>query len=376
MPTVSLTREELYARLWDEPATKVAVELGLSSVALGKIARSLAVPVPPRGYWAKRAVGKHTAKPALPDAGPNTPLSHSFEVREHATVAHELVALHELRTRFESSQPVLVVPDDVGKLHRLLAKRRGVGPNAHVAIHVATHELRPRAVRVMHVMLMELDRLGLPYAAKGPEPHTGRTPDLGGRIEVDVGGVIVGFNVSEWVRDFWADDPERKLSALERIRAGMWGKSRRVRAGDGKLRIQLGLGDPGLRTWRDDRRGRIETKLDAVFRSMLSIALTQRTRERERAAQAHGWAMAERARAQAEAERQHEEALRADITRRAELLGHAERLRAVIDRVRALDRAEDAAWLEWAVKHVGSVERAVVSALPTTLAPALEDGRR
>jgi hypothetical protein len=60
-------REEVYRKVWEQPMLKVAVEYGVSSVALGKACRKLSVPVPGRGHWAKLAHGKVGAKqPPLP----------------------------------------------------------------------------------------------------------------------------------------------------------------------------------------------------------------------------------------------------------------------------------------------------------------------
>ena len=59
------SREELFALVWERPATDVARELGISDVALGKLCRRLQVPKPPRGYWARVASGKTPRKPPL-----------------------------------------------------------------------------------------------------------------------------------------------------------------------------------------------------------------------------------------------------------------------------------------------------------------------
>jgi hypothetical protein len=63
---VTLTREELYAMVWDRPMRTLAGEFGLSDVALHKICRKHAVPTPPVGYWAKKAHGKPVKVTALP----------------------------------------------------------------------------------------------------------------------------------------------------------------------------------------------------------------------------------------------------------------------------------------------------------------------
>lgn len=65
---VNFSRQELYQRVWSEPLTAVAKDVGLSSNALAKICNRLLVPYPPRGYWAKKGVGKAPSRPPLPAA--------------------------------------------------------------------------------------------------------------------------------------------------------------------------------------------------------------------------------------------------------------------------------------------------------------------
>jgi hypothetical protein len=62
----SLTREELYALLWTEPVSKVAARHGISDRGLGKLCEREGIPVPPRGWWAKKATGKRVKQPELP----------------------------------------------------------------------------------------------------------------------------------------------------------------------------------------------------------------------------------------------------------------------------------------------------------------------
>ena len=60
-------REELYERIWTEPTRTVAKSYRVSDVWLSKVCKALKVPVPGRGYWAKKAAGKPVKKrPTLP----------------------------------------------------------------------------------------------------------------------------------------------------------------------------------------------------------------------------------------------------------------------------------------------------------------------
>lgn len=57
-------REELYENVWKVPLRTLAKEYGVCDVALGRTCRKLNVPVPGRGYWAKKAA--HLPLPARP----------------------------------------------------------------------------------------------------------------------------------------------------------------------------------------------------------------------------------------------------------------------------------------------------------------------
>lgn len=60
-------RQKLYEEVWAKPVVQIAVQYGVSDVAIHKVCKSLQIPVPPRGYWAKLRAGEKMSKPPLPD---------------------------------------------------------------------------------------------------------------------------------------------------------------------------------------------------------------------------------------------------------------------------------------------------------------------
>ena len=62
-----LTREELYSLVWAKPMTEVGQDFQISDRAMAKICAKKQVPVPPRGYWAKKNAGMTVPKPPLPE---------------------------------------------------------------------------------------------------------------------------------------------------------------------------------------------------------------------------------------------------------------------------------------------------------------------
>ena len=60
------TRAELYEKVWAEPMATLGPKLGLSDTGLRKICDKYHIPTPPRGYWAKVAVGQRIRRPPIP----------------------------------------------------------------------------------------------------------------------------------------------------------------------------------------------------------------------------------------------------------------------------------------------------------------------
>ena len=71
---VVLSRDDLYNQIWSTPMSRLAAAYGITGTGLAKICARLNVPCPPRGYWAKKAVGKPVVQFRLPEPETDTPL--------------------------------------------------------------------------------------------------------------------------------------------------------------------------------------------------------------------------------------------------------------------------------------------------------------
>lgn len=74
-----VTREDLYAKVWQTPMRRLAEEFGITGNGLAKICDRMNVPYPPRGYWAKGEAGKPVVTFKLPPVKPGTPLSMDIQ---------------------------------------------------------------------------------------------------------------------------------------------------------------------------------------------------------------------------------------------------------------------------------------------------------
>lgn len=71
--TEPLNRKQLYDLVWKKPMVEAAREYGLSDRGLAKLCERNGIPVPPRGYWARKRAGFKVVKPPLIVVDPKGP---------------------------------------------------------------------------------------------------------------------------------------------------------------------------------------------------------------------------------------------------------------------------------------------------------------
>ena len=104
-PTITLTREELYEKVWTTPMQKLAAEFGYSDRGLAKLCGRHQVPVPPRGYWARLQAGQ---------SGKRTPLPSVTDTSLGAVeiYPHEKRPTDQLAEMEEQEIPIVTVAED------------------------------------------------------------------------------------------------------------------------------------------------------------------------------------------------------------------------------------------------------------------------
>lgn len=178
-------RDTLYAEVWAEPVANVAKRYGVSGVAIAKACRKLGVPVPARGYWAKRAAGQKPKRPRLPP--PET--DQRAALRFGPTVAPRTVSERESESveRERAAEQRIAVPDELQSPHPLVAATmkafREAKPDGN-GILVPDRSRRPltisvslamqnRALCIMDALLRALDARGNPVTVVAQEQPYG-----------------------------------------------------------------------------------------------------------------------------------------------------------------------------------------------------------
>lgn len=106
-----MKRIELYELVWSKPMTKLGAELGMSDVGLAKACRRHAIPVPPRGHWAKLQAGKTSVQVPLPHPAMDMEVSFTTlpPARRQAEVARKREAKAVVAVKAEELRAVAPV---------------------------------------------------------------------------------------------------------------------------------------------------------------------------------------------------------------------------------------------------------------------------
>jgi hypothetical protein len=119
----TLTREQLYESVWATPPSKLAMTIGISDVAIGKICRKLNVPKPYRGYWAKIEAGHKVRKTPLPEGSSSRPETITIRVSRSAQKPKSLLRPGgAVATAIQAIQEntTLTIPSDLRTAHPIV----------------------------------------------------------------------------------------------------------------------------------------------------------------------------------------------------------------------------------------------------------------
>ena len=272
MERVKLTREELYDRVWTEPMRTLAPHYGLSDVGLAKTCKRLRVPVPARGYWAKKAAGYTVERLPLPALSNNPSLSdrevtigYHLEAQDSPTVP----MLIRKQAAFESApENLIVVSDGLRAPHPFVRKTtevlKGSGrtatellynyPESYLDVHV-TRPMLPRALRIMDALVKAFEERGWKVSLGS------KSRDHDRKSYVTMLNQAVSFGVRE------------KLKKVETHAARDWeAKYADMPSGKLALVIRHSWGYGVEKSWEDTASRRVEDRLNEFIVALFSEA--------------------------------------------------------------------------------------------------------
>lgn len=377
-----VTRNELYELVWSKPATRIAAELGISDVMLGKLCRKLEVPKPPPGYWRKVATGQRLPKPPLPRARKGQQTAVTVRPQSPSPAAPAIDPDTAARIAAERQEVNwIVVPAQLAVPHALIERAGQVLTKARaneeglllapasrpcLAISVAPRTL-DRALRLMDALIHALEQRGYVVTVAADDGATWvKTPE--GSVQL---------SLTEKVE---REETERYRAAKASDRMILVPQNEKwIYRPSGQLRITATDEDSYHRMqWKDSTSRPLEQQLNLVLAGIIRTAEECRLHRIK-------LAEAERQRQEEERRRWEEARRRSELDRLARILeeqaaqwSRCESLRAFLqtceERFKAaqgeaamLPGSAEATWLRWAGEYVrgldplvnGAVARAV-----------------
>ena len=130
-------REVLYKEVWQFPVVEVAKKYAVSDVTIHKICRSLDIPTPPPGYWAKLRAGKEVSIPPLPKSDRRDVITGSRTQKIYTPSTEEQIQHLSEEDRTAVMAVFKAAASFLTMLHSAHARRTGPGPAVHGALILA-----------------------------------------------------------------------------------------------------------------------------------------------------------------------------------------------------------------------------------------------
>jgi hypothetical protein len=322
---------------------KLAKEFGVSDVALAKRCRRMGIPLPGRGYWAKKAAGKRVRPISLPKAIPGKTIE-SFEIGVRRSVQvesarneanegpvweqkkYEALPEHEIVVPLALDAPRKEIRRTRASLNRAGKNERGIlRPSDEGCFDIqVTKASTGRALLVAQAVLDAADARGMVFELSSDDKL---------RTVFHVTEQFVHVRIDEHVeqKELPAPKPKRPWEPAPYF----YQRYEYIPTGRLTLRIDEQYLQCPRKSWSDGKTQRIEDCLNDFFVGLAAAAEAMRIQHEEAARREAEWKERERRR-QEEARFQAEEAARVkQLETAAADWNTAQTIRAFVDAVEA-----------------------------------------
>ncbi|NIA71264.1 hypothetical protein HBA54_21930 [Pelagibius litoralis] len=288
--TLRLTRRELYDRVWKTPVDQLAKELGMSGRGLAKVCERHGIPVPPRGYWARKSAGQRVKRPSLLDIAdpryPEVPVNLRLRKPSDTPVEEQTPITpspgRELFDRLLEEIGPLKVPRQLRNPHRIirdwlneeqieLERTRDSLYGRRKSKSVLATPLARRRLRILDTLFRELERRG--FKVQAERSHWAGVWALHGHDRVDM-------NFYERVLS-----QRQRLSPEEAAKMGLAGRKwieTREATGALDFSVKSWLPKDVPSSWGDEEGKPLETKIAEMLAGIMAAAGQEAARREQR----------------------------------------------------------------------------------------------
>ena len=269
-------REVLYKEVWQFPVVEVAKKYAVSDVTIHKICRSLDIPTPPPGYWAKLRAGKEVSIPPLPKSDRRDVITGSRTQKIYTPSTEEQIQhlSEEDRTAVMAVASQIIMVDEQEKMNPKVAacyKKAKAGQTTEILDSIAKETL-PRAIKILDTLVKTAIPLGI---------------EIDDKLQFSIGKDSVSLRFSESTTEVPHQlTKEEKMALLEYEDAKKhkrWAREPQIRKYDHIYNGTLSLGINDKRRFRDSKAGLVEERLGealiAIFYCINEVKLAREERE-------------------------------------------------------------------------------------------------
>lgn len=269
-------RERLYQEVWSKPVTDIARLYKVSDVAIHKVCKSLDIPTPGVGYWAKVKAGKSVQQTPLPHSDkPATKQGVRTGLEPQPQIATEVLQFLTPEDKFVvlSVATQIILPDEDARMHtKIIAHRKKVvewhkenrkqdqywnrrnKDNIPFLADTVSEAALPRVCRIFDTLIKALEPLGCSL-----------TDDL----KFVVNGETVSLSVSESQDKIdhvpTRDENIQLLKYEEEKRKYSWTSKPNIRKYDYVYNGKISLVVDGEKSFRDCKSYVIEDRLGDIL---------------------------------------------------------------------------------------------------------------
>jgi hypothetical protein len=282
-------RDKLYEEVWTTPMKTLAKKYGLSDVGLAKTCRKLSIPLPGRGYWARKEAGQKVDRVALPPLKekivlqkptpkPEQPELSDFATKEEIAQIEEIeqMAGEALLKRGSSSHPLIVQARGALK-HAQISDKKILWTNdscLDIRVSEGSHD---RAFRIMAGLIGAIESRGFTVSIETLRQQK-RDQTL-----AKIYGQTIRFGLTEKIDRVEIAAPP-KGGLLERVLT--YGGKPVTLEPSGRLSIEVWTEwGSNIRNWKDGKTQRLEDQVSQVVAGFMRLALASRAEQRRRAAE-------------------------------------------------------------------------------------------
>jgi hypothetical protein len=387
---IRISREELYRKIWSQPARIIAKEWGISDIGLAKICKRHNIPRPGLGHWARKQHGYNPIQPPLPQMKEESIIEIQPVKKQNRLLDPEQAQEAAQKTACgKEKESQIIVPKTLIDPHPLVVKAekslrsakpddrgilRAYGPGV-LSVVVGPNSI-DRAMRILNTLIKVLEERDMKVKVENIQTQESQYYSYGKSF---VQGKTLVPVLGEWVEiglEERANRKDHELTQKEKEEQRKYGRVSYSPKYDffpnGRLILRIKNVHSGhvRHTWSDTAGKRLENLLNSFIVGLTNAAVDIRATRLEREREALEREDRRRKAEEEEARRRHEEQRFKNLEEQAANWHRSLNIRRYVEAVRnmalwkfgSIDPGSKLdEWITWASRQANKLDPLIMS---------------